>query len=114
MFDHLGIPAEVGGGVCAGQVPEVGIFADDVFHATGLTSPFGVFVRAAHGWNVSKPRYFRRQLCEFFVIAVFPGAACPVNKVQMNVCREMAVAPIPMQRAHVRNERSDAGDGAEQ
>ena len=54
-FNHLRMAAKITGGFRAGKFPSIHVFSDDVFDASFLAAPCGVFIWAADGGHIGEP-----------------------------------------------------------
>ena len=65
VFDHLGMPAEVGHRVAGIEFPMIRIFPQNIIRAPDFPRPIGVIPWPAYRWNVFEPRQFLVKLAQF-------------------------------------------------
>ena len=109
VLDHLGMAAEIGDRVAGVETPLIGVFAQNIVGAADLPGPVFVIPGAAYRGHVREPGNFPRGLAQFIEIAELPGAAGAVQQKKFVLAVEPAFFPFFVQRAHVADERSDAG-----
>src|SRR5205085_418012 len=108
--------AEVGGGLFRLQPPSFDGLPQEIVHATGFAGPSRIFPGSAHRRSVFEPRRFRSAALELLSITEFERAAGSLKAEEFVFVRQGSgtVFPITIDRAHVANEGSDTGHGANQ
>ena len=94
--------------------PEIGVLADDVVDAAGLSGPLGVVPRPADGGDIGQPRQLRGEALELVEVAELARAARALDDEELVLAGELPFSPVLPQRAHVADVRCDAGHGREQ
>jgi hypothetical protein len=115
-FDHAGMSAEVGGGVGGCEIPEFGVFADEVVDTAQFAVPVGIVPGAADGGDIFQPGDFGGNFFEFIAITKFVDVAGAVHAEEAMLAGHgrAALFPILINRADVTDVGSDAGDGGEE
>ena len=115
-FDHAGMSAEVGGGVCGREIPNFNVLSDQVVCAASFAMPVDVIPGAADGRDILQPGNFGGNFFEFIAITKFVDVTRALHAKEAMLAGHgcAALFPILINRADIADIGSDAGDGGEE
>src|SRR5258708_4216032 len=114
IFDHSRVPAKICDRVFRRKSPRVGVFADQIVHASGLTFPGVVLPRPADCGNVGQPGNIGGDARELVAVAEFAGTAGAVDQKKIIWERRPGVLRLMVKRPDKTHKRRDAGHRCEQ